>query len=497
MADAKNARKRNAADALVARVWGFCNTLRDDGVGAGEYLEQLTYLLFLKMADELGKAMPATYNWQALKAKSGSELSRFYSELLTELAREPGMIGQIFLQAKSAINAPATLAKIVAMIDQQTWSGLDADLKGDLYEGILEKTAADKKSGAGQYFTARELIKVIVDCVRPKPGETVCDPACGTGGFLIAAYDFILRHDAKSMDIDERKALKNATFYGNEIVPTTRRLCLMNMYLHNIGSLDGEPNVSLADSLVADPGTRFDLVVTNPPFGKKSSQTITNDEGEEEREAVSYSRQDFWTSTSNKQLNFVQHVHTILKATGRAAVVLPDNVLFEGGAGETVRRKLMETTDLHTILRLPTGIFYAQGVRANVLFFDARPAAKEAQTKEVWVYDYRTNVHHTLKQNPLKASDLADFVACYSPANRFRRKATWSEANPEGRWRAFAYDEILRREKTNLDFKWLKDDAVAPEDYTLGETLGALEAESKSVNAALATLKRLVKGIAE
>lgn len=488
---------RNPSDALVAKVWGFCNTLRDDGVGASEYLEQLTFLLFLKMSDELGKKLPQKYNWQILKSKSGSDLSKYYTELLNSLAEEPGMIGQIFLQAKNAINTPATLAKIIVMIDRETWSGLDTDLKGDLYEGILEKTAADKKSGAGQYFTARELIKVIVECVRPKPGETVCDPACGTGGFLIAAFLYLLAHYARVMDIDEKRQLKTATFFGNEIVPTTRRLCLMNMYLHNIGTLDGEPNISLADSLLADPGKRYNLVITNPPFGKKSAQTITNDDGEDEKESVSYNRQDFWTSTSNKQLNFVQHIHTILKADGRAAVVLPDNVLFEGGAGETIRRKLMETADLHTILRLPTGIFYAQGVRANVLFFDARPASKEAQTKEVWVYDYRTNVHHTLKQNPLKASDLAEFVACYNPENRFNRKETWSESNPEGRWRKYTYEEILQREKTSLDIKWLKDDTVTPEDYTLGEVFDELEETRKSVTEAIASLKRMAKGVRE
>lgn len=488
---------RNPSDALVAKVWGFCNTLRDDGVGASEYLEQLTFLLFLKMSDELGKKLPKEYNWQILKSKSGSDLSEYYTELLNNLAKEPGMIGQIFLQAKNAINTPATLAKIIVMIDRETWSGLDTDLKGDLYEGILEKTAADKKSGAGQYFTARELIKVIVECVRPKPGETVCDPACGTGGFLIIAFLYLLAHYAKEMDIDEKRQLKTATFFGNEIVPTTRRLCLMNMYLHNIGTLDGEPNISLADSLLADPGKRYNLVITNPPFGKKSAQTITNDDGEDEKESVSYNRQDFWASTSNKQLNFVQHIHTILKANGRAAVVLPDNVLFEGGAGETIRRKLMETTDLHTILRLPTGIFYAQGVRANVLFFDARPASKEAQTKEVWVYDYRTNVHHTLKQNPLKASDLAEFVACYNPENRFKRKETWSESNPEGRWRKYTYEEILQREKTSLDIKWLKDDVVTPEDYTLGEVFDELEETRKSVTEAIANLKRMAKGVRE
>ncbi|MBR5549759.1 MAG: N-6 DNA methylase, partial [Kiritimatiellae bacterium] len=299
------------------------------------------------------------------------------------------------------------------------------------------------------------------------------------------------------LDIDQKRFLKRKTFFGNEIVPTTRRLCLMNMYLHNIGELDGEPSVSLDDSLIADTGARFDYVITNPPFGKKTAQTVTNDDGEEEKERAIYNRQDFWTTTSNTQLNFVQHIHTILKTTGHAAVVLPDNVLFEGGAGETIRRKLMETMELHTILRLPTGIFYAQGVKANVLFFDARPAAKTAQTREVWVYDYRTNIHHTLKQNPLKVSDLKDFIDCYNPQDRHKRKEIWSESNPEGRWRKFTYEEILARPKTNLDFKWLKDDAITPDDYTLAEVMGELAETGKTYATALKELQSLVEGIAE
>lgn len=464
----------NATQTLVKKVWGFCHTLRDDGVGASEYLEQLTYLLFLKMIDELGKEIPAEYSWPVLRTKSGSELSEYYTELLTNLAKRPGMVGQIFYQAKNSINKPATLARLVTMIDQQTWTGLDADLKGNLYEEILEKTASDKKSGAGQYFTPRALIEAIVECVRPEPGKTICDPASGTGGFLLKAYAWIVKNHGSDLDADQKRFLKRKTFFGNEIVPTTRRLCLMNMYLHNIGELDGQSSISLDDSLIADTGARFDYVITNPPFGTKTAQTITNDEGEEEKERAVYNRQDFWATTSNKQLNFVQHIHTILKTTGSAAVVLPDNVLSEGGAGEMIRRKLMETMELHTILRLPTGIFYAPGVKANVLFFDARPASKTAQTHEVWVYDYRTNIHHTLKQNPLKVSDLRDFIDCYNPENRHARKETWSEANQEGRWRKFTYNEILSRPKTNLDFKWLKDAVVTPSDYTFADVVSIL-----------------------
>src|SRR5664280_2068062 len=259
----------------------------------------------------------------------------------------------------------------------------------------------------------------------------------------------ISRHQ---LDREQSHFLKNKTFGGNEIVAGTRRLALMNMFLHNIGEIDGEPMISNSDALIADPGCRYDYILTNPPFGKKSSMTFTNEEGEQEKEDLTYNRQDFWATTSNKQLNFVQHIRTMLKTTGKAAVVVPDNVLFEGGAGETVRKKILETTELHTILRLPTGIFYAQGVKANVIFFDAKPASKEPWTREVWIYDYRTNVHHTLKKNPLKMDDLKDFIKCYNPINRQLRQETYdAETNPEGQWRKFTYDEITSRDKTSLD----------------------------------------------
>ena len=348
---------------------------------------------------------------------------------------------------------------------------------------------------AVQYFTARALIGAIMECLRPKPGETLCDPACGTGGFFLKAYAYILEHFADSMSREQKLFLKNKTFSGNEIVATTRRLCLMNMYLHNMGELDGNVPVELKDALVSSPTELVKIVATNPPFGKKTAQTVINDDGEESKEKQIYNRQDFWCTTSNKQLNFVQHIRTLLRTDGRAAVVLPDNVLFEKGAGETIRKKLMETMDLHTILRLPTGIFYAQGVRANVLFFDARPASKAVQTKEVWVYDYRTNIHHTLKTNPMRESDLADFVKCYSPENRQMRKETWSEENPDGRWRKFSYDEIVKREGTNLDFKWIKEKTDSVEDVSLGELMDELEGYSKTVSDAAAKLKMAIGDI--
>ena len=454
---------------IVSKIWSFANILRDDGVGYGDYLEQLTYLLFLKMADEFAKppynrplAIPVGYDWDTLKSKRGAELETHYTKTLRELSKTKGTLGQIFTKSQNKVQDPAKLYKIIDMVDKEKWSLLGSDLKGKIYEGLLEKNAEDTKSGAGQYFTPRALIKAMVECVRPQPHKTIADPACGTGGFFLAAYDFI----AANYDLDrEQKAfLKNKTFHGNEIVANTRRLCLMNMFLHNIGEIDGDTFISSADALIADSGVRFDYVLANPPFGKKSSMTFTNEEGEQEREDLVYNRQDFWATTSNKQLNFLQHIKTMLKITGQAAVVLPDNVLFEGGAGETVRKELLKTTDLHTILRLPTGIFYRPGVKANVLFFDNKEAAREAWTKEVWVYDYRTNVHHTLKKKPLQLEDLRDFITSYNPSNRHDRQAAWSEDNPEGRWRKFSYEEILARDKTNLDIFWLKDQSLADLD---------------------------------
>jgi type I restriction enzyme M protein len=302
----------------------------------------------------------------------------------------------------------------------------------------------------------------MVACVRPKPMKTIADPACGTGGFFLAAYDWIIANN--QLDRDEKEFLKNKTFHGNEIVANTRRMCLMNMYLHNIGEIDGDSFLSANDALISDDGMRYDYVLANPPFGKKSSMTITNEAGEVQKEDLSYNRQDFWETTSNKQLNFLQHIKTQLKITGEAAVVLPDNVLFEGGAGEEVRKQLMKTTELHTILRLPTGLFYAHGVKANVLFFDNKPASKTAQTKEVWIYDYRTNIHHTLKKKQMTTADLADFVKLYNPQNRHKRTETWSDDNPDGRWRKFTYDEITARDKTNLDIFWLKDKSLTDLD---------------------------------
>jgi type I restriction enzyme M protein len=489
-----------STDSIVSKVWSFCNTLRDDGVGYGDYLEQLTYLIFLKMADEYSQppykrdvGIPAKYAWPSLRSKNGAALELHYISILQGLGKEKGMLGQIFTKSQNKIQDPAKLYRLVQLIDETQWVMMGADVKGDIYEGLLEKNAEDTKSGAGQYFTPRALIKIIVDCVAPEPGKTISDPACGTGGFLLAAYDFLVANHA--LNKKDKEFLKHDTFSGNEIVAGTRRLCLMNLFLHNIGEIVGESLVSPNDALVADSGERFDYVLANPPFGKKSSMTFTNEEGEQEKEDLVYNRQDFWTSTSNKQLNFIQHIRTILKTTGKAAVVLPDNVLFEGGSGETVRKALLKNTDLHTILRLPTGIFYANGVKANVLFFDNHPASKNPWTKEIWYYDYRTNIHHTLKRKTMSAEDLADFVKCYHPANRQQRKQTWhATKNTEGRWRKFSYAEIIARDKTSLDLFWLKDKSLAdldnlPEpDVLADEIIENLEAGLNSFRAIATSL---------
>ena len=447
----------------------MCNPLRDDGVSYGDYLEQLTYLIFLKMSDEYSKppykketGIPQGYTWSDMSTLKGAELEDQYKATLEELAKQGGILGMIFAQASNKISNAAILYRIVQMIDKEKWVSMSSDVKGEIYEGLLQKNAQDIKSGAGQYFTPRPLIRAMVECIRPEPKKTIADPCCGSGGFFLAAQEFITQN--YTLDREDKEFLKNETFFGNELVAVTFKLSLMNLYLHNIGDIYGNIPIAHGDSLLTDPGYRVDYVLTNPPFGKKSSITMTNEEGEEEEEELVYNRQDFWTTSSNKQLNFVQHINTILKATGKAAVVVPDNVLFEGGAGETVRKKLLQTTDLHTILRLPTGIFYKPGVKANVIFFDKRPASPDMQTKEIWIYDFRTNVHFTLKQHPMTDADLIDFIACFNPENRHERKETWSDENPDGRWRRFSVDEILKRDKTSLDIFWIKDKSLADLD---------------------------------
>jgi type I restriction enzyme M protein len=458
----------NESSTIVQRLWNYCNVLRDDGMSYGDYVEQLTYLLFLKMDDEnvrvLGKpsAIPTEYNWTSLRSLSGDDLESHYRQILAALGQGSGLIPVIFRKAQNKIQDPAKLERLVELIEGETWIGLDIDIKGEIYEGLLEKNAQDTKSGAGQYFTPRPLIKAIVDVMRPAPGQTICDPACGTGGFLLAAHDFISNNNP--LDRDQWQHLNHDSLFGWEIVDNTARLCVMNLYLHGIGVNGGDSPIRVADSLAAHPGKYFDMVLTNPPFGKKSSVTFVTDEGEVRRESQNIVRDDFWTSTSNKQLNFVQHVRGILEQHGRAAIVVPDNVLFEGGAGEVVRRRLLNECDVHTLLRLPTGLFYAQGVKANVLFFDRKPASESPWTRQLWIYDLRTNQNFTLKTRQLIRKDLDEFVASYSPPNRHDRQPLWSEEHPQGRWRSFGYEELMARDKANLDIFWLRDESLEDSD---------------------------------
>ena len=447
---------------IVQRLWNYCHVLRDDGVSYGDYVEQLTYLLFLKMADEQTKLLhkepiiPGGYDWESLLKKDGDQLGVHYRAILETLGKEEGMLGVIFRKAQNRIQDPAKLKRLIMLINDETWLGLDIDVKGEIYEGLLQKNAEDVKSGAGQYFTPRPLIKAMVEVTRPEPGMTICDPACGTGGFLLAAYDFITKNF--DLDKDQKKFLKYNAFRGKDIVDGVVRLCVMNLYLHGIGptgvdDIKQKVPIEVGDSLISEPREHYDIVMTNPPFGKKSSITIVNGEGKASKESITYERQDFCATTSNKQLNFLQHCKSLLKINGKCAIVVPDNVLFEGGAGETVRRKLLHECDVHTLLRLPTGIFYAQGVKANVLFFERKPASEKPWTKKLWIYDLRTNMHFTLKQNPLKYEHLKDFIKCYNPKNRFDRKET-------KRFKSFSYEELLKRDKVSLDIFWLKDESL-------------------------------------
>ena len=452
-----------SSSAIGQKLWNYCNILRDAGLSYGDYLEQLTYLIFLKMMHERSQPphtlvpgyrpppIPVGYDWPSLLSRDGRELEEHYRRTLETLAKLPGTLGVIFSKAQNRIHEPAMLTRLIKeLIDSENWLALSADVKGDAYESLLERNAQDVKSGAGQYFTPRPLIEAIVEVMRPGPDARICDPACGTGGFLLAAHDYIVNHN-RSMDQGQLAHLKDKALHGWEIVDSAARLCVMNLYLHGIGG--DETNIRVDDSLRTHPGVNFDMVLTNPPFGRKSSLTFVNSEGKSEKESLMVERPDFWATTSNKQLNFLQHVRTLLKNHGRAAVVVPDNVLFEGGAGETVRRNLLRECDAHTLLRLPTGVFYAQGVKANVLFFDRKPAGETPWTKELWIYDLRTNQRFTLKTNPLGRSHLEDFVACYNTENRHERKET-------ERFRRFSYDDLIKRDKVSLDIFWLRDESM-------------------------------------
>lgn len=432
--------------------------------------------------------MPADWRWDQLVSKDGDALELQYRHTLENLAQEDGLMGTIFRKAQNKLTDPSKLKRVVSLIQSEgPWIGIGVDVKGQIYEGLLEKNASEVKSGAGQYFTPRPVIDAIVECLRPKIGETICDPACGTGGFLLAAYDY-MKH--QSHDRELLRKLRHESFTGVDIVDEVVRLCAMNLYLHGIG--DGDSPVRQGDSLAADPGERYNIILTNPPFGKKSSYKVVGEDGQVTTERENYERDDFKFTTSNKQFNFLQHIMTILETHGRGGVVLPDNVLFEAGrAGEGIRKRLLEQFNFHTLLRLPTGIWYSPGVKANVLFFDKKPAAKEPWTKELWVYDFRTNVHFTLKTNPLKRSDLDDFVQCYQSGNLAARQET-------ERFRRFRYDELIARDKLNLDIFWLKDDSLedidslpAPEVIAaeIVENLEAALEQFRSVAAELETVE--------
>jgi type I restriction enzyme M protein len=446
---------------LVDKLWNYCHLLRDDGVSTIDYTEQLTYLLFLKMAHEREtrainpeKIVPDDCSWQRLLDSDATELESVYRHILETLARHTGTLGVIFRKAQNKIQDPAKLKKlIVELIDAENWSATGVDIKGDAYEGLLAKGAEDIKSGAGQYFTPRSIISAMVDCIQPTVRDTVVDPACGTGGFLLGAYEYASR-DAENLTPDEKEHLRDHYISGTELVDGTARLAAMNMLLHGIGQPDGNSLIHVGDSLIADPGRRWSVVLANPPFGTKSSTTLIGADGKLSKESGEIVREDFWVTTSNKQLNFVQHIKTIMSINGRAAVILPDNVLFEGGAGETLRRRLLKEFDVHTLVRLPTGVFYAGGVKANILFFDKRPAGDKPWTSTLWVYDIRTNQHFTQKQNPMQRHHFDDFVASYLPGRPRSERVATEQFKP------FTYDEILARDKANLDLVWLKDDSL-------------------------------------
>ena len=471
---------------LVSKVWNYAHVLRDQGISYGDYIEQITYLLFLKMDQErvdlLGEAssIPPEWNWTQLAGKSGDELELQYRHTLEVLAAASGLIGTIFRKSQNKLSDPAKLTRVVSLIDKEgPWIGIGVDVKGEIYEGLLEKNASEVKSGAGQYFTPRPVIETIVKCIDPQIGETICDPACGTGGFLLTAYEHM---KGQSQDRDKLRKLRVDTFTGIDIVDEVVRLSAMNLYLHGVGS-DSSP-VHQGDALAGDDGNRYTIVLTNPPFGKKSSYTVVGEDGQVTTERESYEREDFKFTTSNKQFNFLQHIMTIMEVNGRAGVVLPDNVLFEAGrAGEGIRKRLLEGFNFHTLLRLPTGIWYSPGVKANVLFFDKKAASKEAQTPALWVYDYRTNVHKTLKTKKLSHADLQDFVTCFK-----ERKET-------EKFRRFTYDELVARDKLNMDIVWLKDDSLEdidslPDpDVIAGEIVENLEAALEQFRSVAEELK--------
>ena len=448
------------AQQLVNKLWSYCHVLRHDGVSTIDYVDQLTLLLFLKMADERARnklrkeiIVPPELGWQALMDADAKQLKEVYDEILDALGSRTGALGRIFHNAQNKIRNAATLKRlIVDLIDKQDWSSTKVDIKGDAYEALLERGAEDTKSGAGQYFTPRALIDVMVRCMRPTPKDTIIDPACGTGGFLLAAHEYIQDHHGNELSAEDAQHLRTGGIRGIELVEDTARLAQMNLLLHGIGRAGGGALVDVADALAEKPKQYASLVLANPPFGRKTGFSSVDEFGQVTREDHAYERDDFWVTTSNKQLNFVQHIYRLLQIGGRAAVVVPDNVLFEGGAGEQIRRRLLAECEVHTLLRLPTGIFYAGGVKANVLFFDKRQVRLDRSwTSKLWVYDFRTGQHFTLRQRKLAAAHLDDFVTAYRPGEPLENR-TETE-----RFKVFGYDELVARDKANLDITWLRD----------------------------------------
>lgn len=463
--------------ALVKKVWDIANVLASAGVGFTDYITQLTYILFLKMDAEkeelgLGSSLPEGYKWNDIVELNGDDLIDKYEEVLKELSQDDGLIGTIFTKASNKINSPVHLAKVLQMVGNENWYMMEGDFKGAIYESILEKNGQDKKSGAGQYFTPRALIKAMVEVTDPKITETVADPACGTGGFLLAAFEHM---KPQSKEIAKQNFLKNNALFGADNTALVVTLASMNLYLHDIGT-EKSP-IICQDSLLDTSEKMFDVILANPPFGTRPQGSV----------AVDSARPEF-IKTSDNQVNFLQHIMSIVKTGGRVAVVLPDNVLTDGNATAKVREKLLTDFNLHTILRLPTGIFYAGGVKTNVLFFE-----KGSKTKDIWVYDYRTGVKHTMATKPMTRADLDDFVNCYCAGHLEDRKETYSEETPNGRWRKFSEEEVYARDQLKLDFKWM--DLSEKDDRTITEILDEMQSKSAAITDAVAKLQEILGGI--
>jgi type I restriction enzyme M protein len=464
---------------IVQKLWGFCHTLRHDGIDYGDYIEQITYLLFLKMADEKSVEVPKGCDWGTLRAMTGTELTDSYIDILRKLGKEPGLLGDIYAGAHSRFNNPVNLRKLINLIDETEWTSLGVDVKSEAYEGLLEKAASEGKKGAGQYFTPRVLIDAIVRCMKPDPRSqrdfTISDPACGTGGFLVSSYEWLM-HQTKggALERDVITRIRKKTYFGQELVARPRRLALMNLVLHGL-----QPTIVLGDTIDEPPGSqKFDVILTNPPFGTRGANQAP-------------SRDDFTVSTSNKQLNFVQHVLTVLKPGGRAAVILPDNCLFADQAGE-VFKIVTEDCDLHTVLRLPRGTFtpYSQGVKANVVFF-----TKGRPTETVWIYDARTNVPGiTKKDRPLIRAHFEEFEKCFGddPSGRAKRKESDSK---QDRWRRFTIEQVRERDFKLDGFKWLKEESPEDSDEVLDpaelatDAIAELEGAVEELNLVLSLLE--------